>query len=124
MPEFVLAARRSEITNRWVSLMYAVIKTGGKQYKVSQNDEIFVERLDAEEGAEVSLTDIVALHNGKKLIVDSKTLSAANVVAKVLKNGKARKITVFTYKPKKNEKRKLGHRQLYTKLQIISINEA
>lgn len=124
MPEFVLAAHRSEITNRWVSLMYAVIKTGGKQYKVSQNDEIFVERLDAEEGAEVSLTDIVALHNGKKLIVDSKTLSAANVVAKVLKNGKARKITVFTYKPKKNEKRKLGHRQLYTKLQIISINEA
>ncbi len=104
--------------------MYAVIKTGGKQYKVSQNDEIFVERLDAEEGVEVSLTDIVALHNGKKLIVDSKTLSAANVVAKVLKNGKARKITVFTYKPKKNEKRKLGHRQLYTKLRIISINEA
>ncbi|MBQ3068160.1 MAG: 50S ribosomal protein L21 [Oscillospiraceae bacterium] len=104
--------------------MYAVIKTGGKQYKVSQNDEIFVERLNAEEGAEVSLTDIVALHNGKKLIVDSKTLSTANVVAKVLKNGKARKITVFTYKPKKNEKRKLGHRQLYTKLQIISINEA
>ncbi|MGN1034160.1 MAG: 50S ribosomal protein L21 [Oscillospiraceae bacterium] len=104
--------------------MYAVIKTGGKQYKVSQNDEIFVERLDAEEGAEVSLTDIVALHNGKELIVDSKTLSAANVVAKVLKNGKARKITVFTYKPKKNERRKLGHRQLYTKLQIISINEA
>ena len=100
--------------------MYAVIKTGGKQYKVSQNDEIFVERLDAEEGAEVSLTDIVALHNGKKLIVDSKTLSAASVVAKVLKNGKARKITVFTYKPKKNEKRKLGHRQLYTKLQSIS----
>ena len=124
MPEFVLAARRSEITNRWVSLMYAVIKTGGKQYKVSQNSEIFVERLNAEEGTEVSLTDIVALHNGKKLIVDSKTLSAANVVAKVLKNGKARKITVFTYKPKKNEKRKLGHRQLYTKLQIISINEA
>lgn len=124
MPEFVLAARRSEITNRWVSLMYAVIKTGGKQYKVSQNSEIFVERLNAEEGTEVSLTDIVALHNGKKLIVDSKTLSAANVVAKVLKNGKARKITVFTYKPKKNEKRKLGHRQLYTKLQVISINEA
>ena len=124
MPEFVLAARRSEITNRWVSLMYAVIKTGGKQYKVSQNSEIFVERLNAEKGAEVSLTDIVALHNGKKLIVDSKTLSAANVVAKVLKNGKARKITVFTYKPKKNEKRKLGHRQLYTKLQVISINEA
>lgn len=104
--------------------MYAVIKTGGKQYKVSQNSEIFVERLNAEEGTEVSLTDIVALHNGKKLIVDSKTLSAASVVAKVLKNGKARKITVFTYKPKKNEKRKLGHRQLYTKLQVISINEA
>ena len=124
MPEFVLAAGRREITNRWVSLMYAVIKTGGKQYKVSQNSEIFVERLNAEEGTEVSLTDIVALHNGKKLIVDSKTLSAANVVAKVLKNGKARKITVFTYKPKKNEKRKLGHRQLYTKLQVISINEA
>ena len=104
--------------------MYAVIKTGGKQYKVSQNSEIFVERLNAEKGAEVSLTDIVALHNGKKLIVDSKTLSAASVVAKVLKNGKARKITVFTDKPKKNEKRKLGHRQRYTKLQVISINEA
>ena len=104
--------------------MYAVIKTGGKQYKVSQNSEIFVERLNAEEGTEVSLTDIVALHNGKKLIVDSKTLSAANVVAKVLKNGKARKITVFTYKPKNIVMNESGHTQIYTKLQIISINEA
>lgn len=98
--------------------MAAVIKTGGKQYRVNEGDIIYVEKLNANEGDEVKFEEV--------LMIDSKigtpTLDGAAVTAKVLKQGKAKKITVFTYKAKKNEKRKLGHRQPYTKVQIEKIN--
>ena len=95
--------------------MYAVIVTGGKQYKVSEGDVLYVEKLGAEADAEVTFDNVVAVNDGKGI-------KAGKDCAKVLKNGKGKKITVFTYKPKKNEKRKMGHRQPYTKVEITAIN--
>ena len=100
--------------------MYAIIETGGKQYKVAKDDIIFVEKLAVEEGANVDFK-VVAVSNGENLTLGNPYVSTAKVSAKVLKNGKGKKITVFTYKPKKGEKRKLGHRQPYTKVQIEEI---
>ena len=98
--------------------MYAIIKTGGKQYKVTEGQEIFIEKLTAEENETVEIP-VVAVGNkdGTLDFAEGKTVSA-----KVLKNGKGKKITVFTYKPKKGEKRKMGHRQPYTKVTIEKIN--
>lgn len=99
--------------------MYAVIETGGKQYKVQQGDIIYVEKLTAEEGANVQFKTIAVSDQGKIAVGES--ANSAKVLGKVLKNGKGKKITVFTYKPKKSVKRKLGHRQPYTKVQIEEI---
>ena len=101
--------------------MYAVIVTGGKQYKVSEGDVIYVEKLSAEENAEITFDTVLAV-NTDKGVKAGKDCAKATVTAKVLKNGKGKKITVFTYKPKKNEKRKMGHRQPYTKVEITAIN--
>jgi len=101
--------------------MYAVIKTGGKQYKVSEGQEIYIEKLDLAEGTEVDF-EVVAGHDDSKFHIGAPIVQGAKVVGKVLKNGKAKKITVFTYKPKKGSKRKLGHRQMYTKVQIEKIS--
>ena len=101
--------------------MYAIIETGWKQYKVEQGDVIFVEKLTAEEGSTVDFK-VVAISNDGNLSLGTPYVDSAKVSAKVLKNGKGKKITVFTYKPKKSEKRKLGHRQPYTKVQIENIN--
>ena len=100
--------------------MYAIIVTGGKQYKVQEGDVIFVEKLDAEEGSSVKFETVLAL-GGESFTAGNPTVSGAYVTANVLKNGKEKKITVFRYKSKKNEKRKLGHRQPYTKVQIDKI---
>jgi large subunit ribosomal protein L21 len=99
--------------------MYAIVETGGKQYKVTNGDIIFVEKLAVEEDATVDLK-VLALGGEEGIRVGS-ALGAAKVTGKVLKNGKSKKITIFTYKPKKGEKRKMGHRQPYTKLQIETI---
>lgn len=101
--------------------MYAVIVTGGKQYKVAEGDVLYIEKLDAEAESEVTFDTVLAVsdENGFKA---GKDCANAAVSAKVLKNGKGKKITVFTYKPKKNEKRKMGHRQPYTKVEITKIN--
>ena len=102
--------------------MYAVIKTGGKQYKVEQGDVVFVEKLNDEEGAEVTFEEVLALGGESKAKIGTPTVEGATVTGKVLKQGRSKKITVFTYKAKKNEKRKLGHRQSYTKVEITAIN--
>lgn len=101
--------------------MYAVIKTGGKQYKVSQGDIVFIEKLNAEADTTVEFDEVVAVSDDNGLVIGTPVVAGAKVTAKVIKNGKSKKITVFTYKSKKNEKRKLGHRQPYTKVQIESI---
>ncbi len=100
--------------------MYAVIETGGKQYKVSEDQVVFIEKLDAEAGDKVSF-DVVAVGTDDGIKVGAPYVDGAKVEAEVLKNGKGKKIRVSTYKPKKGEKRTLGHRQPYTKVQIKSI---
>ena len=101
--------------------MYAVITTGGKQYKVEQGDIIYVEKLNAEPEATVDFP-VVAMSDDNGFKAGTPVVEGAKVVGKVLKNGKQKKITVFTYKPKKGSKRKMGHRQPYTKVQIEAIN--
>ena len=102
--------------------MYAVIETGGKQYKVAEGDVIFVEKLDAEEGAEVSFGNVLIAGEGDAVKVGTPYVEGAAVKAKVIKNGKAKKVVVFKMKRKKNERKKKGHRQPYTKVEITSIN--
>ena len=101
--------------------MFAVIETGGKQYKVIEQDIIFVEKLDANEGDDIVFDSVLALSDDNGFKVGTPTVSGAKVTAKVLKNGKNKKIYVMKYKSKKNEKKKIGHRQPYTKVQIVSI---
>ena len=100
--------------------MYAVIETGGKQYKVSEDQVVFIEKLEAEAGDTVTF-DVVAVGSDDGIKVGTPYVDGAKVSAEVLKNGKGKKIRVATYKPKKGEKRTLGHRQPYTKVQIKSI---
>lgn len=102
--------------------MYAVIVTGGKQYRVSEGDIIFVEKLNAEENADIKFEQVAVVGKDGETVIGAPVVEGASVSAKVLKNGKSKKVTVFTYKAKKGEKRKMGHRQPYTKVQIMTIN--
>lgn len=100
--------------------MYAIVQTGGKQYKVEQGDQILVEKLDAEVGSEVSFeTLLVSDDAGVK--VGKPVLEGVAVKAKVVEHGKGKKVIVFKYKPKKDSRTKRGHRQPYTKVEILSI---
>ncbi len=102
--------------------MYAIIETGGKQYKVNEGDVIFVEKLDVNEGDTITFDSVKAVSMGDDFKVGTPTVEGATVTANVVKNGKSKKIYVMKYKSKKNEKKKIGHRQPYTKVQIVSIN--
>ena len=101
--------------------MYAVIETGGKQYKVEAGQELYIEKLNVEADDKVVFDKVLAVGGDDGIKVGSPYVKGAKVNAKVIKNGKAKKVTVFTYKPKKNEKRKMGHRQPYTKVAITDI---
>ncbi|MBQ3815818.1 MAG: 50S ribosomal protein L21 [Clostridia bacterium] len=101
--------------------MFAVIETGGKQYKVSEGDTIFVEKLDVAEGDKVTFDKVLAVADDNGIRTGKPVVEGATVTASVVKNGKAKKIYVMTYKAKKNEKKKIGHRQPYTKVQIEKI---
>ena len=103
--------------------MYAVIETGGKQYKVNEGDVIFVEKLDVAEGDTITFDSVKALSIGDTFEVGTPNVAGAVVKATVVKNGKGKKIYVLKYKSKKNEKKKIGHRQPYTKVQILSIGK-
>jgi len=103
--------------------MYAIIETGGKQYKVAENDEVYIEKLSAEAGSEVTFDKVLAVGGEDGLKAGTPYVDGAKVSAEVVKNGKQKKITVFTYKAKKNEKRKMGHRQPYTKVKITNISQ-
>lgn len=100
--------------------MYAIIETGGKQYRVEPGSVIFVEKLEAAESEEVIFDKVVAVKD-RTLKVGKPYVKDAFVKGTVVKNGKGKKITVFTYKPKKGSARKMGHRQPYTKVQINEI---
>ena len=99
--------------------MYAIVCTGGKQYKVSEGDVIEIEKLDAEEGAEVTFEEIVAVSDGSLKIGDD--VKGAKVTASVLGQGRGRKVIVYRYKSKKGYHKKKGHRQAYTRVKINSI---
>lgn len=101
--------------------MYAVICTGGKQYRVSEGDVVYIEKLDAEADSTVQFDQVLAVGKDDGVMVGAPTVDGAVVTGKVVKNGKSKKITVFTYRPKKGSARKMGHRQPYTKVEIQSI---
>ena len=101
--------------------MKAVIVTGGKQYTVAEGDVVFVEKLGAEAEATVKFDQVLAVLDGENTKIGAPVVDGAAVEAKVVKNGKAKKIDVFKYKAKKNEKKKIGHRQPYTKVEITKI---
>ena len=100
--------------------MYAIVETGGKQYKVEQGDVLFVEKLNAAEGETVDLC-VRMLVDGETRTIGSPVVEGAKVTAKVLAHGKDKKVVVFKYKAKKNIRKKTGHRQPHTKLEIVSI---
>ena len=102
--------------------MYAIIETGGKQFKVAKDDVLRVELLDAEVGSTIELDQVLAVGEGADLKIGNPTVEGAKVSANVLELGKAKKVVVFLYKPKKNIRKKNGHRQPFTKLQIVEIN--
>ena len=101
--------------------MKAVIVTGGKQYTVAEGDVLFIEKLNAEENTVVKFDEVLAVLDGENSKIGAPVVEGAAVEAKVVKNGKGKKITVFKYKAKKNEKKKIGHRQPYTKVEITKV---
>ena len=101
--------------------MKAVIVTGGKQYTVAEGDVVFVEKLGAEADQVVKFEQVLAVLDGENTKIGAPVVDGAVVEAKVVKNGKGKKIDVLKYKAKKNEKKKIGHRQPFTKVQIVSI---
>jgi len=102
--------------------MYAIIETGGKQHKVREGDVVFVEKLPAEEGQDIVFDRVLAVSKEGVLSVGSPLVKDASVTGRVLGHGKSSKIIVFKYKAKKNYRRKQGHRQPYSKVQIEKIN--
>ena len=101
--------------------MYAIIQTGGKQYKVEAGDEILVEKLDAEVNAEVEF-DVLLVADDAGVKIGTPVLDGVKAKAKVVEHGKGKKVIVFKYKPKKGYRRKQGHRQPYTKVTIGKIS--
>lgn len=102
--------------------MYAILVTGGKQYKVNEGDVIYVEKLGAEDGATVTFDKVIAVGDGADLKVGAPYVSGASVTATVEKTGKQKKINIFKMKPKKGYRKRQGHRQPYTKVTIGAIH--
>ena len=102
--------------------MYAVIKTGGKQYRVQQGDVIFVEKIDSQADEAVTFEEVLLVNDGDQTRIGAPTVAGAKVEGKVLGQVKGQKIVVYKYKAKKNERKKQGHRQPYTKVELTAIN--
>ncbi|MFI3230758.1 MAG: 50S ribosomal protein L21 [bacterium] len=102
--------------------MYAIIETGGKQYKVSEGDIIRVEKLEVEAEASYTFDKVLTIANGEEVKFGAPLLAGVSVSASVIKNDKAKKVIVYKYKPKKGFHKKKGHRQPYTMLKIEKIN--
>lgn len=110
-----------DLQEREVLFVYAIFVTGGKQYKVQEGDVIYVEKLDVNDGDAITFDTVLAAETDAGFTAGAPYVAGAKVEASVVKNGKGKKIHVLKYKSKKNEKKKLGHRQPYTKLQINKI---
>ncbi len=102
--------------------MKAVIVTGGKQYTVAEGDVLFVEKLGVEAEETVKFEQVLAVLDGENTKIGAPVVEGASVTANVVKNGKGKKVLVFKYKPKKNYRRRQGHRQPYTKVEITKVN--
>jgi large subunit ribosomal protein L21 len=101
--------------------MYAVIRTGSKQYRVSPGDVITIEKLDLEEGKKCTFEDVVLYHDGESVVTKTKELAKVKVDGRVVGQGRSKKLIVFKYKPKKGYSRKKGHRQQLTRVKIEDI---
>ena len=104
--------------------MYAIIESCGKQYKVAEGDVVFFEKLDVEEGKKITFDNVVLVSDDKKVEVGAPYVKGVKVEGKVVSHGKGKKIIVFKMKAKKNYRRKQGHRQPYTKVEITTIKTA
>lgn len=102
--------------------MNAIIVTGGKQYKVAEGDVVFIEKLDQEAGDTVKFDQVLALIDGDTATFGKPTVAGASVEAKIVKNGKGKKVRIFKYNPKKGYRKRQGHRQPYTKIEIVKIS--
>ena len=101
--------------------MYAIIETGGKQYRVSEGDTLYIEKLPAHAGETVEIDRVLALVDGDNLKIGSPVVEGARVVLKVVRHGRGKKIIVFKFKAKKNYRRKQGHRQAFTQVTVEKI---
>ena len=101
--------------------MHAIIETGGKQYKVTEGDTLFIEKLEAEAGQAITFDKVLAILDGDKATFGAPVVEGASVAATVVKNGKGKKVRIFMYNPKKGYRKRQGHRQPYTKVQIGAI---
>ncbi len=102
--------------------MYAIIITGGKQYRVEQGSVLFVEKMNVEADATIKFDQVLAVGEDGAVKVGAPLVEGASVEAKVVKNGKGKKLNIITYRPKKGSARRMGHRQPYTKVEITAIN--
>ena len=102
--------------------MHAIIETGGKQYKVTEGDTLFIEKLEAEAGQAITFDKVLAILDGDKATFGAPVVEGASVAATVVKNGKGKKVRIFKYNPKKGYRKRQGHRQPYTKVQIGAIH--
>lgn len=112
-----------QLDRRFVTFgrMFAIIKTGGKQYKVIPGQKLKIEKLDTTEGAAIHFGEVLLVADGDKVEIGAPTVKGANVDAKVLKQGRARKLIVFKYHPKSRYRKKKGHRQHFTEIEITRI---
>lgn len=101
--------------------MHAIIETGGKQYKVTEGDTLFIEKLEAEAGQAITFDKVLAILDGDNATFGAPVVEGASVAATVVKNGKGKKVRIFKYNPKKGYRKRQGHRQPYTKVQIGAI---
>lgn len=101
--------------------MKAVIRTGGKQYLVSPGDKIKVEKLEGKQGSEINFTDVLLLEKDKKVEIGKPIIKDVKIVAKILEQGRGDKVIIFKYKAKKRYKKKAGHRQPFTEIEIKEI---
>jgi len=101
--------------------MLAVIKTGGKQYLVKPGDKIKIEKIDKKEGSEITFKEVLLVEKNRKLEIGTPLVKGAKVIGKILSQGKGKKVIIFKYKAKTRYKKKAGHRQLYTEVEILKI---
>ena len=102
--------------------MYAVIKTGGKQYQVAVGDKLKIEQIPADTGGEIKITEVLMIADGEKIVVGTPLISGASVTASVVSTGRHPKIRIFKMRRRKHYQKHQGHRQNYTEIQIASIN--